>query len=277
MKNIFYLSLLMLLFVTSCDDPGRDTLLPSDTALVELTAATTVTGTKGFLYLRENNGVPKPSGFEVTLTGQQRTSPTNIVFAIDGSSTAIEGVHYSVSSTTVTIAANASTAELPIMILADNIEAGELWTIVVNLVSADVEISSLYDQATYEVQITCESAIAGTYEAVSVGTSTDPAALGQRNVTVDITLTDKGGGVYEVSDFSGGLYCDWYCVPYGYNDANSTADIQDVCGTITLLRTTEPYGNTLMGTGTIDGNTGVITFDWSNGWGDVGSSTWTPK
>ena len=273
MKNIFYLSLLLILCLTACDEPGRDALLPADTAIVELSAATTVTGSKGFLYLRENNGVPKPSGFEVTLTGQQRNSPTNVTFAIDPSSTAIEGVHYTVSSTTATIAANTSTTELPIMILADNIEAGELWTIVVNLVSSDVDVSPLYNSATHEVQIICESDLAGDYDAAADGNFGDGAG-GQSpysGLTAVVTLTDNGNGLYSIDDMSFGLY------PQGYGDTPPMGRVQDVCGDLSDVGDSDQYSDPFTIAGTVDGSTGVITLTWSNTWGDNGTVTLTPK
>lgn len=269
---------MLILGLAACDDPGRDQLLPADTAIVELNTATTPTGIESFLYLRENIGAMLPSGFEVTLTGQQRGAATNVTFEVDASSTAIEGVHYMVSSNTATIPANASTATLPINILPDNIEAGEVLTVVVRLTSSDVDVSPLYNEATHSIQITCPSDLAGTYSYVSSGTSTDPCCPNRVDLTGTVTITVGVDDItYGISDYSMGLYDAWYGPAYNLAPGSTPGNIQDVCGTISLLTASEAYGNTLTGTGTIDATTGVISYVWSNGWGDEGTATLTPQ
>lgn len=141
------------LFYTSCDEPGTNILFSEE--FVELDAATTVTGSKLYTYLRINDGVSTPSEFLVNLSAAQRSTATNFSFEIDPESTAIENLHYTVNGNSGTIAANSNIASLPIDIMDDNINAGEKLTIIVNLTSADVTINPNYVTAIHEIQVTC--------------------------------------------------------------------------------------------------------------------------
>ena len=113
------------------------------------------------------------------------------------------------------------------------------------------------------------------YDVVSTGTSTDDCCPDETTVMSTVTLTGSDG-MYAISDWSGGLYFEWYAV-YGMTADGSGGDITDVCNAITLTTAEEPFGESLMGSGTVDPDTGVITFSWSNGWGDQGVTTMTPQ
>lgn len=154
----------------SCQDGGLDILYSE--AFVELDAATTITGSRSYTYLRVDDGQPVPSGFLINLAAAQQGTPVNITFEVDpDASTAIEGLHYMVSSNTVTIPANSSLAELPIMILDDNINGGESWSIVVNITNSDVPANPNYETATHNIAVSCpveSSVFIGDY-AISYG------------------------------------------------------------------------------------------------------------
>ncbi len=152
-KNLFLISI-MLGSMFSCQDGGLDTLYSE--AFVELDAATTITGSRDFTYLRVDDGQPVPSGFLINLAAAQQGTPVNVTFEVDtDASTAIEGLHYMVPSNTATIPANSSLAELPIMILDDNINGGESWSIVVNITSSDVPANPNYQTATHNIAVSC--------------------------------------------------------------------------------------------------------------------------
>jgi len=129
---------------------------------------------------------------------------------------------------------------------------------------------------TLDVAVSCTSAIAGTYDVTAVGTSTDPCCPTETTVTSTVTLSDNGGGIYAISDWSGGLYFEWYDI-YGILADSNTGEIQDICNSISFVTDTEPFGETLEGSGAVDPGTGVITYSWSNGYGDQGTITMTPQ
>lgn len=260
---------------TACEEPGTSILY--DKTFLELDAATTVTGSKTYSYLRVDDGQAVPSGFIVTLGSAQLSNPVNFSFEIDvNNSTAIENLHYTVTGNSGTIAANSNTVELPIMIIDDNINPGEQLSIVVELTSADVDINPNYQTATHVVQVTCESSLGGTYTSTTTGTSTDPCCPDATTVTGEVTLTDEGGGVYTLSDWSAGLYLEWYGV-YGITaSTDMSGRITDVCNTLSGSFG-EPFGTTTDVTGSVDPDTGVITYSWSNGYDDTATVTLTPK
>ena len=139
MKKILFTAVLLWGLASSCDSPGLDILYSE--AFLELDAATTVTGSRTYTYLRINDGQAVPSGFIVNLGAVQQSSPVSVNFEVDvANSTAIENLHYTLSGNSVTIQPNTSTAELPIMIMDDNIEPGEVLSIVVTLTGGDLPV-----------------------------------------------------------------------------------------------------------------------------------------
>jgi hypothetical protein len=126
-------------------------------------------------------------------------------------------------------------------------------------------------------EMSCPSDLGGDYDVVSVGTSTDGCCPGQHTVNTTVTLSDNGGGKYTISDWSGGLYIEWYTV-YGITPENMVGEVSDICNNITLTGPAqEPFGESLEGSGTLDPITGIITFSWKNGYDDQGTLTMTPK
>jgi len=129
---------------------------------------------------------------------------------------------------------------------------------------------------TLSVVVSCPSTLAGDYAVTATGTSTDGCCPDETTVTGVVTLTDAGGGKYDISDWSGGLYLEWYDI-YGITATSNEGEIEDICDQITFLTTSEPFGETLEGSGSVDPATGVITYSWLNGYGDQGTVTMTPQ
>ncbi len=129
---------------------------------------------------------------------------------------------------------------------------------------------------TLNVAVSCPSTLAGDYDVTAVGTSTDVCCPDETTVTGVVTLTSNGGGKYGISDWSGGLYLEWYDI-YGITATSNEGEIEDICDVITLLDDTEPFGETLEASGSVDPATGIITYSWSNGYGDQGTVTMTPQ
>lgn len=275
-KNKFIYVLMALMFAfTACDEPGSEILW--DLSFVELDAATNASGEGTYTYLRENNGVNKSSGFMLNLASRPLDQAVNVTFEIvAATTTAIQNVHYVLNSNSVTIPAGQNIVELPIDIIADGIEAGELLAIDIRLVSADVEIGNGFGQAVHNIQITCNSDIGGTYTSTTTGTSTDTCCPTETTVTGTVTLTDNGDGFYTISDWSAGLYLEWYDV-YGITSSTDmTAEIRDICDAISA-DFTEPFNTATELRGTRDAATGVITYTWVNGYGDQATVVLTPQ
>ncbi len=130
----------------------------------------------------------------------------------------------------------------------------------------------------FTAPVACASTIpAGAYSAVSGGLSTDacPPTNPVENLTYDVTLTEGGAGEYVISDFSAGVYQEWYGACYGYT-FETEATLNDVCNTISFSGE-DGFGGAVSGSGTYNPETGVITYEWENEFGDTGTVTLTPE
>ncbi|PHN03387.1 hypothetical protein [Flavilitoribacter nigricans] len=117
--------------------------------------------------------------------------------------------------------------------------------------------------------------VGGTYVSLTTGQSTDGCCPDEvANHASVVTITDNGDGTYEVSDFSAGLYLEWYDV-YGV-----TADLPlpvtlTVDGSVVTISGSEPFGTSVSGSGTYEKCSGAITYTWSNGYSDTGTVSLT--
>lgn len=133
----------------------------------------------------------------------------------------------------------------------------------------------------YRYPIVCPSALAGEYIATTTGTSTDGCCPDETTVTGTIvTLTATTGTSYRVSDWSAGLYREWYEI-YGITEAfvaggGMNGIISDACGIISGSFP-EPFQTTTTVTGSVDAATGVITYTWVNGYDDQATVILTPR
>ncbi len=136
---------------------------------------------------------------------------------------------------------------------------------------------------TIRADVVCPSDLAGTYNAVTVGTSTDVCCPGETTVTGTVTLAAKSGkiGEYTISDWSGGLYPQWYedygITPEFVAGGGLNQTLIDACNNISINSFSEPFGESASASGAFDPATGIITYTWINGYGDTGTVTLTPQ
>lgn len=120
--------------------------------------------------------------------------------------------------------------------------------------------------------ITCPAVdISGNYKVEdATGLSTDGCCTKVTTVKGNIVkVTRLTNSSFTLSDFSGGLYLEWYDV-YGIEKPeDSPGEIGFSCNQVTFQRTTEPFGAGVTGTGVYDPATKTITYDWLNGYGDA--------
>lgn len=172
---------------------------------------------------------------------------------------------------TISAAQAASTAGIPV----EDIAVGDIfrYKFRINTVSGNEVLPA----ASVNASAACPSALEGTYSATATGTSTDGCCPGEVTVESTVTVTRTGDGVYTINDFSGGLYLEWYAV-YGISSPDqSPGTFRDVCGELTIFNTNEPFGTAVTGSGSVDENTGVITYTWTNGYDDTGTVILTPN
>ena len=124
----------------------------------------------------------------------------------------------------------------------------------------------------------CPSALEGVYSTVVNGTSTDDCCGSNpvEDLESTVTFTRTGPTNYGLTNFASGADDYWYCGAYGLCSDTFDglgAQLLDICGNVQLI--SGYWGNN--GTGTVDPNTGVITINWQNAFGDQGTTVYTPQ
>lgn len=267
MKNLklSYLVLALALVVFGCNEPNSGKIF--ELSFLELDAATTASGSRTYTYLRENNGVNKPSGFKVNLASQPLSQDIQVGFEILTSSTAIQNVHYTVANQVVVIPAGQNIAELPIEIIADAINAGEQLSINIKITGdANVKAMTGLDEASHIIQISCPPNIpeGGSWTGV-----TTEGVFGVFGNEPNVTINYLGGTGYEVSHIGAG-----YFVNFGGPTAISSGQFADICDAISItVDGSVRYGSITTspanGGGTFDPNTNTITLPWYNPTNDI--------
>lgn len=122
--------------------------------------------------------------------------------------------------------------------------------------------------------ITCPPLdISGNYRVVSAtGTSTDGCCPDVVTVSGNIVqVIAESPTTFFISDFSGGLYFEWYDV-YGITSPDdSPGRLAYNCQEVNFTGTTEPFGTGVSGGGPFDPVAGTLEFSWVNGYGDQGT------
>lgn len=224
-----------------------------------------------FLYLRTGDNLPVSSEMRAMLIAPLKSSATNFTFEIGSGSTAIEGIHYTVSGTSGTIPANSSFGEFPISILPDNIEAGEVLTLDLTITSGDIQVANGLNTASFAIQILCPNTIPldRTWTANII-----EGAFGAPGTRSDVTITDAGDGTLLVSDITAGVLPSLGCC-----DPDESANILNVCDVITIARagadasfSYETNADAGYGPGSWDPVNQILTLRWfepSNAFGAV--------
>lgn len=108
----------------------------------------------GFFPLEQEAGQDEGTvTVEVQLIGEQRNSDLSVSFSVSSASTAQSGTHYTLGSTSVTIASGTSTADITINLVDGNLAAGEEVSLVLTLEGASgVEAAANLSTSTVYIQ-----------------------------------------------------------------------------------------------------------------------------
>ena len=222
------------------------------------------------VFLRDGSG-PVPAGISVQHIGSPGSSAVNYSISVNSTSTAIEGQHYILDATSGTIPAGTFSAALPITILPDNIDAGDVWTIDLTLSSTDADVAPFVENFSYNVLVTCPNSIPldRTWTASIVS-----GAFGAFSTRDDVTITDAGDGTLLVSDITAGVLPALGCC-----DPNEGAFINNICDEITIasVAPTASFGYETnaaegFGPGSWNPDSQVLTINWwepGNGFGAI--------
>lgn len=262
-KTLAFMGLLAL--VSACyEDAGID-ILPGGESFLELDRAGQATPVVNNTFLRKNDGTTYPVSVQVNIMGRPRTSATTVNFTFDAASTAIPGLHYNqiTPGTSITIPAGQSTANIEFEVLADNIDAGEIWSMIIAVSSPDIQ-SSQYVRATWNLQVSCPSDLGGTYSFVATNiTSGVGGGTCGGSTSGTGTLTEgTTNGRYTATDFSFGHF------PCAYGDTppGGTLVLNDVCDRL-FFTGIDKYGDSYT-INVVSVTPTVLTIDWINTYGD---------
>ena len=267
MKNLFYLFVALLAAGSFQACYEEEPLILAEPGVI----ATPSNLNPGFFNLTDLDNASV--AFTLDTQGEADASSVTIFKSYNGGEP-VEHATISTLPTDVTITVAAAVDGLGIS--ADELEVGDVIALTFEVNTADGRVLRTGGSPLL-INASCPSDLAGTYDVTATGTSTDPCCPDQTTVTSTVTLTDEGNGLYTISDFSGGLYLEWYDV-YGITSTDdSPGTFRDVCNNLTFENTTEPFNTAVTGTGSVDGSTGVITLSWVNGYDDEATLTLTPQ
>ncbi len=156
-------------------------------------------------------------------------------------------------------------------IASSDVVAGDAFTFVFDLATS---AGTFRSAETVTINAACASDLSGTYSRFSDILYTD---YGPVQYDDEITLTDLGGGNYEIEDITGGAWGIWYVGYYGTSPRTTT--ITDVCGTLSVAPVSDQFCcEILVDEITFDPETGVIFYHWyDTGYADEGNVTLTPQ
>lgn len=242
MKTIKILNLIMLslLLLTSCiDDTVDSSENVNSPSLVGFTKSRQTVGVSA-------DGNPHDYATSFSVSGPTSSSlngDIDLTLEVDSSSTAIEGTHYNIDDLTSTIinsdgvySGSISFTVLTAGIIPPMDVAPKL---VLNILSENADnaiLSGRRSQITISINYLCYSDLAGNYY----------VAYNSGNLTHVVTQIEPG--LYEMDSM------------FGWPGAGYKVKFTDVCGTTQILNDWG-FSNPIGGTGTLDYDTGAITFE----------------
>lgn len=197
---IYFAVVFASLAMTSCfDDPGTEVFI--DLNQVEFNAGNLPNGLTT-TQTRSSDTQTDLLQVQVNRVSTDGSAAITVNIAVDPTSTAVNGVHYSLPSNSVTIPAGEFVANFPVTILTGNIEPSETPQLKLVIESATgAELSPNYADLAINIRVVCPSDIS---LETDVWTATGVSRFG--TFTADVKVSPLGNGRYVISDVSAGLY-----------------------------------------------------------------------
>ncbi len=240
-RNKIYIFLAMIvatLTTTACfDDQGYDTLY--DGNQVEFNDANLPNGLTQS-YVRKSPTQTDVLDVQINRVSTTGTSAITVNVEADPTSTAVEGVHYTLDTKSITIGSGEFIATLPVTVLTGNIDPTETPDLVLNITSATgADVSANYGTITLKIRVICPSDLAGTWK------------FANGNET---TIEEIGTGSYKIANLNamGGYYGQQFTLAGNFTDN---------CNKLELFGDEPTNGVAWRGTGVYDPATETITFE----------------
>jgi hypothetical protein len=271
MKKILY-TLITLVIFTSCEDEdhGVDVNNFNGTDVAYFT-----NGVASSYFVTPN---AEPVSIQVGATNLSASDRIYTIL-IDPASTATEGVDFNFVNNSVTIPAGEYFGEIMVQGIFEGTTANGS-NLLINLVGSGNNQVMVNTQYSLLIVQQCVSDLAGMYSVTTTYGYHDFLPSYSSN-TMDIEIVEIESGLYEVFDFSGGLYSSGpYSTAYGTGDSSFTVQFTENCGIISWSGQSDPWGAVVPlsgGTNSVNSSTGVVTISWfAEGYGENGVSVYTP-
>jgi len=234
MKNIIKkVTLLMVLAFTATSCLDGEAIDFGNGPIITQFSDKTVTNN----FLQDGTGIVYEFEFPIEYKGGDNSpldEDVTITISVDSeSSTATEGVEFSLSETNFTIPAGSQTAMAKILVNSAELDALNPLTAVIQIDSSSQTVSD-NNKTVITMQAICPSSLEGEYVNQLYGDST--------------TITSTGPGTYSISRGN------YFSTAYALN-------ISDVCNNLTITGgyLEDNFGIAQSGQGTVDPETGTIT------------------
>lgn len=275
MKKILYIFAAISFILSSCQDEENVLSVDFDTKVHFENPSVTFTP----LLVQAGTGETAAVTIPVTVLGEAPTTALNVSVEATEASTAIEGVHYTLNNETVVIGAGEYSGTIGLTIILDGFESSaDTKTLLLQIGGPATEgVADINTSIEVSLGYTCVSELGGTYTVTGEISVSD---FGPQSYTYESELVDIGNGVYEVEDFTGGMWAnDPYASAYGTTARATT--LTDVCGVITVATVSNGFngGEDAQATTSVSYNpeTGVISWAWQDQqYGETGVTTYTP-
>lgn len=210
--------------MTSCfDDPGADVYFEGNE--IEFNAGALPNGLTT-TQTRTSDTQTDVLQVQVNRVSTSASAAVTVTIKVDPTSTAVNGVHYSLASNTVTIPAGEFVANFPVTILTGKIQPTESPVLKLLIESASgANLSANYADLAINIRVVCPSAISTATDVWVASTSTIYG-----NFTKEVTFKPLTNGQYVISDISAGMYSS-----FGFSGTQEVV-YGDSCGKITFVR-----------------------------------------
>ena len=275
MKNLYYLTLVILTIgFTSCENENYGVEVNNYDGNVTYFTS----GKKRDYFVTPNAG---PFKIQVGATNKSN-SDRNYTIVVSPESTATKGVDFSMASSTVTIPAGEYFGEISIEgnIFAGTKAAGSKIDFKFKRGFSDpVTVNNSFSLSIFQK---CISDLAGNYSVTTTyGYHDFLPNFNPYTMEMEIVAIDQEAGLYEISDFSGGLYSIGpYSSSYGTGSESFTVQFTENCGNISWENQSDGFGFCVPiegGINSVDFSSGKITISWRcEKYGENGVSVYTP-
>lgn len=133
---------------------------------------------------------------------------------------------------------------------------------------ADISNSTVFS-VIQVYNVSCPSDLAGTYDFTTTNVGEPGGFLVEGPLTGSVTLTDAGGGIYDISD---GSYGGWEGL-YGPGNIASGVTLIDICGQLSFGGA-DDFGDTYT-ISDVAVNGSDLSFHWENTYGEFGDTVLT--